>query len=280
MLGNAANRRTFAYDEAATLGQIEAIKRVFTKEFINRHKRGYRLAEGPIFILGMMRSGSTLVEQILASHPDVFGAGELTLFRQALNGQTKHGAYPDAAANLSPGAIDAIGAAYEARLGREAPSFRRITDKYLHNFLYCGLIALALPHARIIHTVRDPLDTCLSIYSKLFTGHHAYAYDLAELGRYHRAYRSLMEHWRQVLPEGMMIDLRYEELVGDLEGQARRLLDHCDLPWNDACLSFHSTDRAVRTASATQVRQPIYKSSVGRWKPAPQLLQPLVEALG
>jgi len=280
LLGNAANRRTYEYDEAGAMAQIEAIKRVFTKDFINRHKRGYRLAEGPIFILGMMRSGSTLVEQILASHPEVFGTGELTLFRQALNNQTGHDRYPDVVPNISPLTIDAIGSAYEARLRQEAPSFRRITDKYLHNFLYCGLIALAMPHARIIHTVRDPIDTCLSIYSKLFTGHHPYAYDLAELGRYHRAYQSLMEHWRQVLPEGMMIDLRYEELVGDLEGQARRLLDHCDLPWDPACLSFHSTDRAVRTASATQVRQPIYKSSVGRWKPSPELLQPLTAALG
>jgi len=280
LLGNAAKRRTFAYDEADTLGQIESIKRVFTREFINSHKRGYRLGEGPIFILGMMRSGSTLVEQILASHPAVFGAGELTLFRQALNRQTDHARYPDAVSNLSPLAIESVGASYEARLRREAPGARRITDKYLHNFLYCGLIALAMPHARIVHTVRSPVDTCLSIYSKLFTGHHPYAYDLAELGRYHRAYQSLMEHWRQVLPEGMMIDLRYEELVGDLEGQARRLLEHCDLPWDDACLSFHDTDRAVRTASATQVRQPIYKSSVGRWLPAPELLRPLTEVLG
>ena len=280
LLGNAAKRRTFEYDEADTLGQIERIKQVFTKEFINRHKRGFKLADGPIFILGMMRSGSTLVEQILASHPQVFGAGELTLFRQALAGQIGQQArYPDAVLNMSPAAIDAVGVAYEARLRQEAPSFKRITDKYLHNFLYCGLIALALPHARIIHTVRNPVDTCLSIHSKLFTGHHPYAYDLAELGRYHRAYQSLMDHWRQVLPEGIMIDLAYEDLVGDLEGQARRLLDHCDLPWDDACLAFHRTDRAVRTASATQVRQPIYKSSVGRWKPTEALLRPLTDAL-
>ncbi len=280
MLGNAAKRRCFAYDEAETLGQIESIKRVFTREFINSHKRGYRLGEGPIFILGMMRSGSTLVEQILASHPDVFGVGELTLFRQALNCQSGQARYPDFIPNISPATIAAVGSAYETRLRREAPGFQRITDKYLHNFLYCGLIALAMPHARIVHTVRSPLDTCLSIYSKLFTGHHPYAYDLAELGRYHRAYQSLMDHWREVLPEGMMIDLRYEALVEDLEGQARGLLDHCDLPWNDACLSFHSTDRAVRTASATQVRQPIYKSSVGRWQPGAELLKPLIEALG
>lgn len=279
-LGNAAHRRTFDYEEAATLAQIERIKSVFTRDFVSSYRRGYRLGDGPIFILGMMRSGSTLVEQILASHPDVFGAGELTLFRQALNLQFGDVRYPEMIPEITAGAIDTVGERYEARLRQEAPAARRITDKYLHNFLYCGLIALAMPQARIIHTVRDPVDTCLSIYSKLFTGHHPYAYDLAELGRYHRAYQSLMDHWRKVLPEGSMIDLVYEEVVGDLEGQARRLLDHCDLPWDEGVLAFHRTERAVRTASATQVRQPIYKSSVGRWKPSPEMLRPLTEALG
>lgn len=279
-LGNAAKRRTFEYDEAGMLAQIERIKAVFSPKFVSSLKRGYKMADGPIFILGMMRSGSTLVEQILASHPQVFGAGELTLFRQALGAVSGQKPYPEAIPSMSAGTIDAVGLAYQARLRQEAPEAPRITDKYLHNFLYCGLIALSMPNARIIHTVRDPVDTCLSIYSKMFTGHHPYAYDLAELGRYHRAYQSLMDHWRKVLPEGAMIDLRYEEVVDDLEGQSRRLLDHCDLPWDEAVLAFHRTDRAVRTASATQVRQPIYKSSVGRWKPPSELLRPLTEALG
>lgn len=279
-LGNEAKRRTFAYEEASLLGQIERVKAVFTPQFVSAHKRGYKQADGPIFILGMMRSGSTLVEQILASHPQVFGAGELTLFRQALAAQSGWARFPETIPSIQAGTIDAIAAQYQARLRQEAPDAPRITDKYLHNFLYCGLIALAMPHARIIHTMRDPVDTCLSIYSKMFTGHHPYAYDLAELGRYYRAYQSLMDHWRKVLPEGAMIDVAYEDVVGDLEGQARRLLDHCDLPWDDAVLAFHRTDRAVRTASATQVRQPIYKSSVGRWKPSAELLAPLTEALG
>ena len=281
LLANTAHRRTFDYDEAETIGQIEKIKSIFTRSFISAHRRGYKEASGPIFILGMMRSGSTLAEQVLASHPQVYGAGELALFRQTLVRQSGVASkYPDQVPSLSGSEIDALGRDYEARLRREAPGFARITDKFLHNFLYCGLIALSMPHARIIHTVRDPIDTCLSIYSMKFAGHHPYAYDLAELGRYYRAYRSLMDHWREVLPEGAMIDLRYADMVDDLEGQARRLLDHCDLPWDDAVLSFHKTDRAVRTASATQVRQPIYKSSVGRWKPSPELLRPLTDALG
>ncbi len=279
LLANAAHRRTFDYDEAETIGQIEKIKSVFTRSFVSAHRRGYKEATGPIFILGMMRSGSTLAEQVLASHPRVFGAGELSLFRQTLARHSGEIRYPDQVPRLSASGIDALGRDYEARLGREAPDFRRITDKFLHNFLYCGLIALSMPHARIIHTVRDPVDTCLSIYSMLFAGHHPYAYDLAELGRYYRAYQSLMNHWREILPEGAMIDLHYGDMVEDLEGQARRMLEHCDLPWDDAVLSFHKTDRAVRTASATQVRQPIYKSSVGRWRPAPELLRPLLEAL-
>ncbi len=280
VLANAAHRRTFDYDEAETIGQIEKIKSVFTRSFVSSYRRGYKEANGPIFILGMMRSGSTLAEQVLASHPQVFGVGELPLFRQTLTRQSGEVRYPDLVPRLSAPAIDALGRDYEARLRHEAPDFRRITDKFLHNFLYCGLIALSMPHARIIHTVRDPVDTCLSIYSMLFAGHHPYAYDLAELGRYYRAYQSLMDHWRAVLPEGAMIDLHYGDMVEDLEGQARRMLDHCDLPWDDAVLSFHKTDRAVRTASATQVRQPIYRSSVGRWQPAPELLRPLIEALG
>jgi tetratricopeptide (TPR) repeat protein len=279
ILGNQAKRRSFDYDEAATLGQMRRVAEIFTAEFMERHWRGIGAPDGPIFIVGMMRSGSTLVEQILASHPLVYGAGELTLLKQIAGRAGGQSRYPEPAASFDSAAIAEIGRLYEARLRQEAPVAPRISDKFLHNFLYCGLIALALPRARIIHTVRDPIDTCLSIYSKLFVGHHPYAYDLAELGRYYRAYGQLMAHWRRVLPEGMIIDLPYESVVDDLEGQTRRLLAHCGLPWDESCLNFHRTDRAVRTASATQVRQPIYRSSVGRWRPSADQLAPLVTAL-
>jgi tetratricopeptide (TPR) repeat protein len=279
ILGNRAKRRSFDYDEAAALGQMERIAEILSADFMARHWRGIGAADGPIFIIGMMRSGSTLVEQILASHPQVFGAGELTLFKQIAGKAGGQARYPEPVAGLGDAAIAEIGRLYESRLRLEAPGTARITDKFLHNFLYCGLIALALPHARIIHMVRDPIDSCLSIYSKLFVGHHPYAYDLAELGRYYRAYRKLMAHWRRVLPDGMMIDIAYESVVGDLEGETRRILAHCGLPWDDACLAFHRTERAVRTASATQVRQPIYRDSVGRWRPAEDQLAPLVAAL-
>jgi hypothetical protein len=137
-----------------------------------------------------------------------------------------------------------------------------------------------LPNARIIHTVRDPIDTCLSCYSKLFADEQPFTYDLGELGRYYRAYAELMDHWRQVLPDGAFLDVHYEELVADFDNQVRRMLDYCGLLWNDACLSFYMTERPVTTASQMQVRQPIYATSVGRWRPDKTVLQPLLEGLG
>jgi len=163
-----------------------------------------------------------------------------------------------------------------ARLGNAG----RLTDKMLANFCFVGLMHLALPNARILHACRDPIDTCLSCFAQLFAADQPFAYDLGELGRYYRAYSSLMTHWRSVLPPGVMLDVSYEELVGDLETQARRMVAHCGLGWDPACLSFHRTERVVRTASVTQVRQPIYRSSVGRWRPSHEQLRPLLEGLG
>ncbi len=160
-----------------------------------------------------------------------------------------------------------------------APRARRITDKMPANFRYAGLIHLALPNARIVHMRRDPVDTCLSCFSILFGGDQPFTYDLGELGRYYRAYQRLMEHWRAVLPPGVMIEVQYEALVGDFEPEARRILAHCGLEWNEACLDFHQTERPVHTASSVQVRQPIYRSSVGRWRPDAEELRPLLDAL-
>jgi hypothetical protein len=156
----------------------------------------------------------------------------------------------------------------------------RITDKALGNFTFAGLIHLALPKARIIHVRRDPLDTCLSAFSRLFTSDQPHTFDLAELGRYYRAYAALMAHWRRVLPEGAMLEVEYEALVADFEPQARRIIEYCGLDWDNACLRFYETQRPVRTASATQVRQPICQSAVGRWRAYEPWLGPLVEALG
>ena len=156
----------------------------------------------------------------------------------------------------------------------------RITDKFLENFRHIGLIHRALPHARIVHVRRNPLDTGVSCFSKLFTGAVPYSYDLGELGRYHRAYEELMAHWRSVLPPGVLLDVQYEDIVGDLEAHARCIVAHCGLEWDAACLDFHSTSRHVRTASMLQVRQPIFKSSIGRWEAVRPFLGPLMEGLG
>src|SRR5262249_54037566 len=155
------------------------------------------------------------------------------------------------------------------------------TDKMTGNFALAGIIHLALPHAAIIHTVRDPLDTCISCFSKLFVrGELDFTYDLAELGRYYRHYQELMAHWHSVLPPGRILDVRYEDVVNDVERQARRIIDHCGLAWDAQCVAFHKNQRPVRTASATQVRQPIYKGGIGRWRRQMPALAELLDELG
>lgn len=207
---------------------------------------------------------------------------DFTRLVASLNGRRDGAAstYPDVVPALSGEELRQLGANYCEAISAAAPRAERVTDKMPANFCLVGLIQLALPNARIIHTRRDPLDTCFSCFSTLFVGHHPYSYDLGELGRYYRAYETLMEHWRHVLPKGAMIEVQYEDVVGDLEGQARRLISHCGLEWDDACLDFYQTRRPVWTASSAQVRQPIYSSSVGRWRPYKSMLQPLIDELG
>lgn len=280
--GNALKRRVSVYDEPEMLGLLGRIRTVFTAELMH-DKRGLGdPSMVPIFIVGMPRSGTTLVEQILASHPKVFGAGELQEFSKAVTGLgMPNGAlsFPEAVPALSEQQLRQLGTSYLDVVGAVAPEAERITDKMPANFSFVGLIHLALPNARIIHMRRDPVDTCLSCFSLLFAGDLPYCYDLGELGRYYRAYQTLMEHWRQVLPAGVMLKIRYEEVVADVERQARQIVAHCGLEWDDACLAFYKTQRPIRTASATQVRQPIYSTSVGRWKSYQHLLQPLIKEL-
>ncbi len=283
--GNRLKRRQLTYDEAKVLGFMDSCRDIFTPGFFRTMAGHGDPSPVPVFIVGMMRSGSTLVEQILASHPQVFGGGERPHFEQSLTaarqGVAAHTAQAGPEANRAhDGAwIGALAAGYLRALTAAAPAALRVTDKLLGNFNYVGLIHLALPNARIIHIGRDPLDTCLSCFSKLFSAPASFTYDLAELGRYYRHYEQLMAHWRNVLPDGVMIDVRYEEVVDDLEGQARRIIAHCGLEWDDACLAFHRTERVVRTASVAQVRQPIYASSIGRAQPLRAMLRPLIEAL-
>jgi hypothetical protein len=282
--GNALKRKQVVYDEEAALAAINRISAAFTEEIIGRHAGQGETSAVPVFILGLPRSGTTLVEQILASHHGIYGAGEIDAFAYSVAAQDdpvrRVLADPAVISTLSGDALRRLGADYLGRIRACAPQADRITNKLPENFRLAGLIHLALPNARIIHTRRDPIDTCFSCFSQLFAGNLPYTYDLAELGRYYRAYDALMAHWRRVLPPGVMIEVQYEELVADLAGQARRLVAHCGLEWDPRCLDFHQTERAVRTASMNQVRQPFYRQSVGRWHTYERFLGPLLETLG
>ena len=284
LAGNALKRREIVYDETAALAAIERTKAVFTAELMTA-KRGFGdPSPVPVFVVGMWRSGTTLIEQILAGSPGVVSAGELTDLAEAAAGLGRGpggaGAFPDAVEGMSATELRALGARYVERVRALAPNAEVVVDKMPANFRFLGLIHLALPNARIIHARRNPLDTCVSCFSRLFTEEQPYIYDLGELGRYYRAYHGLMAHWRRVLPEGVLLDVDYEALVAQTEREARRIVAHGRLPWDPACLDFHTARRPVRSASASQVRQPIYHSSVGRWQAYRDVLRPLIEALG
>lgn len=273
--GNRLKRATFTFDVEATGRWMAEIAETFTPALLGKFKGAS--SDLPVFVLGMPRSGTTLVEQILASHPQVHGAGELHMMQSLVSGI---GDYPAAVAQLTPEEAARLGEAYLAQVAPLARGRRHVIDKMPANFMHAGLIRLILPNARIIHCRRDPVDTCLSCYTKLFTAEQRFAYDLAELGAFHRAYDALTAHWRAVLPQDRYMEVEYEAVVDDLEGQARRMVDFLGLAWDESCLSFHRTTRPVRTASLHQVRRPIYATSAGRWRGHADHLQPLLRALG
>ncbi|HEX4145459.1 MAG TPA: sulfotransferase [Pirellulales bacterium] len=281
--GNALKRREVDYDEAACRKTFQHIAQQFDPALFDRLQGAGDPSPVPIFIVGMPRSGSTLVEQILASHPQVHAAGELTNLERVVRGVLDSAGRPipfpawiDA---LERDTVRRLGQTYLANLPAVADGKIRVTDKAPSNFLYVGLIRLILPHARIIHTVRNPVDTCVSCFSKLFTHGQSFSYDLAELGRYYRMCQELMSHWRSVLPAESLLDVVYEDVVDNLEQQSRRLIDHCGLPWDDRCLSFHETNRPITTPSNVQVRRPLYRSSLARWRRYEVYLQPLLAEL-
>ncbi len=236
----------------------------------------------PVFIVGMPRSGTTLVEQILSSHPAVFGAGELLRvgdIAQRLPARLESTAeYPFCISDLTQEAADAAAREYLDYLrGLAGSDAARVTDKLPGNFMHLGLIELLFPDARVIHCMRDPLDTCVSCYAQNFNGHE-YTHDLAHLGLFHREYRRMMAYWRSVL-RLPMLDVQYEDLIGDIEAGGRRLIEFCGLPWDEQCLRFYENERTVMTASSDQVRQPIYRTSAERWRNYEKYLGPLREAL-
>ena len=282
--GGRMKRAQLDYKESDTHGFFDSIRAAFPKEAFENRKYAGLDDDRPVFIVGMPRSGSTLVEQILSSHPDIYGAGEVKYLSRAL-GQLRDRfpslpKYPEMAGKITPAQLDIVAKNYQQALTQGAGEAKRITDKLLTNYFFLGLINLLFPKAKVIHTRRDPVDTCLSGFTKLFKDDMPHSYDLSELGRYYAKYRELMEHWEKVLPEGFMTTVVYEDVVADTEKEARRLIEFLGLPWNEKCVDFHKSDRPVKTASVAQVRKPIYKTSVQRWKKYGGGLQPLVDAIG
>jgi tetratricopeptide (TPR) repeat protein len=242
-------------------------------EFAARPNAG--ASRRPVFLIGMLRSGTSLIEQILASHPQITGVGEVRFWDAAAQRYARSDAV-----NEAPGAaLDRLGQEYHERLGALADTAVRTVDKMPGNFLYAGLIHAAMPGARIIHVQRNPLDTCISLYFQNFGALHTYAHDLGALAHYYRQYLRAMQHWRAKLPADALLEVHYEDLVKDQEYWTRRMLQFIELPWHPRCLDFHKTERSVITASRWQVRQRMHAGSVGRWRRYEQHLAALLPLL-
>lgn len=279
--GNAARRRP--YDPGEHTRWVDRRLEYLTPSKLHDLPRASQGGRRPVFIIGMPRSGTSLVEQILASHPQVFGAGELAMLsrvaRLAASYDPNGGQlYPDALDGISLHAANKLAAEYLSELNALDSSATYVTDKMPLNFLYLGIIAVMFPDAHVIHCTRDPLDTCLSCYFTNFTFGHEFSTDLRNLGLFHRDYQRLMHHWTRVL-NFPMLEVKYEDVVNDLGGQVRRMLEYLDLPWDERCLQFYRTRRHVSTASREQVGRPIYSSSVGRWRKYEKHLDELIAML-
>jgi tetratricopeptide (TPR) repeat protein len=279
--GNDLKRKSLHWDDTAEDDVLQRMKAVFSKEFFEKRPKPTHAGKAPIFIVGMPRSGTSLLEQILATHPGVYGAGELTEMLKAVTAAMPEAnalKFPEAVLDFTPEDFKRVGENYIDAVWKLSPDAERITDKMPSNFYFVGMIYLLLPHAKVIHAMRDPMDSCFSCYSRLFNENNlAFSYDLETLGRYYGRYINLMQHWHAVLPPGTILDMRYEDMVADTETQARRLLEYLDLPWDETCLDFHKNKRPVKTASAAQVRKPIYKTSLARWEPFREHLAPLLD---
>ncbi|MET2827681.1 tetratricopeptide repeat-containing sulfotransferase family protein [Mesorhizobium shangrilense] len=279
--GNQAGGQTF--DLESYRRWVDAMIETFTPELVASRAAYGNPSELPVFIVGMPRSGTTLTEQICASHPNVHGAGELSKLRRIANGigfaDRSNASLGESIATITPDLTRTLAEEHLSYLRERAPVALRIVDKMPHNFELIGLIGVLFPNARIIHCRRDAIDNCVSCFVLQFGKTHTYSTDLQTLGLYYREYDRLMRHWNNIFP-GRIFENRYETLIENQEEQSRRLIDHLGLPWDDACLRFFERDGSVNTFSRWQVRQPIYKSSVKRWKNYESEIQPLIESLG
>ena len=284
-MGNALKNKDLNYDIKIDETKFTTLIEIFNAQLFKNSKNLGVESKLPVIIVGMPRSGTTLTEQIISSHPSVIGAGEVVFWGKArtalplrLGTDTP---YPECVREINPEQAKDIATMYESTLQKivgAQTNPEHITDKMPHNFRNLGLIALLFPNVKIIHTKRNPIDTCLSIFFQNFNAAHDYASDLGNLGFHYKQYQRIMRHWHEVLP-GRILDINYEDTIADPEYWSRKLIDHIDLEWNDACLAPHKLERSVKTASHWQVRQPIYKTSVERWKNYEEFLQPLIEAL-
>jgi tetratricopeptide (TPR) repeat protein len=283
--GNDLKNKKLDYSKEKDEARFSELIQAFNVNFIQQHQHLGVASDVPVIIVGMPRSATTLTEQIISSHPQVQAAGEVVFWSKApvamplrLNTATP---YPQCVADMLPQQASEIAAMYESTLrkivGNDSQP-KHITDKMPHNFVHLGLIALLFPNAKIIHTKRDPIDTCLSIFFQNFNESHNYAFNLENLGHHYRQYQRIMQHWHAVLP-GRIMDINYADTVADPEYWSRKLIAHIGLEWDDACLTPHKLERSVKTASIWQVRQPIYKSSVERWRNYEEFLAPLKQAL-
>lgn len=274
--------RSHAFDLAEFSDYCARVRGTFGKELLRRLPRARDNSMLPIFVVGMPRSGTSLVEQILSSHPAVFGAGELTWLDQLSEALSQRMGttigYPECALDLSIRALDAAAAEYFTLLHAAGPGAERVVDKMPGNFMHLGLIEVLFPGSRIIHIAREPLDNCLSCYFQNFTQGHEYTADLETLGAVYREYEQVMAHWRSALTHPLL-EVRYENLVANQEAESRRLVEFCGLPWDERCLRFHETKRVVRTASYDQVRRPMYRDSLARHRHYEPFLGELRSAL-
>ncbi|WP_341366855.1 sulfotransferase [Yoonia sp. BS5-3] len=280
--GARIKRRIIDYDAGRSDLATDNLIKTFDAAFIADLRTHAIQSDQAIFVLGMPRSGTTLTESILNAHPEVFGAGELNDMNN-LFGLHADGQRSDLAtnvANMAGAELTRKITTYIDNLDKHAPGTAHIVDKMPANFHMVGLIHALMPNAKIIHIARNPFDTCLSCFTRVFERSQLHSYDQVELGRYYNNYVRLMDHWHATLPKGAFHTVHYENLVDDFETEARRIIDHCDLEWDAACLEFYKGERRVRTSSLQQVRQPLYKSSKAKWKVYEKQLQPLVETIG
>jgi len=280
--GNILRRGQEFYDRVENEEKVDLSIEAFTQQFLEDNAGHGDPEPAPIFIVGLPRSGSTLLEQILSSHSMVDGTHELADLGKIIRSNPQFTGprlrYPTSIANIDTDGFERLGSEYIERTRRYRGDRAFFTDKNPNNFAHVGLLHLILPNAKIINARRHPLDSCFGSYKQLFAQGQPFSYDLVEIGEYYLQYQRLMDHWQEVLP-GKVLDVHYEDVVADLEGQVSRILEYCKLDWEASCLRFHETNRSVKTASSEQVRQPIYSSSVNDWRHYESHLCTLIEVL-